>query len=55
MACVEVSRAALVTSGEGKVGMVVSSVYIAMFSLDTDYVFVEGDTTRNIIFDSVVY
>ena len=47
MACIEVSRTALVTTGKGKVGMVVASVDIVMFSLDPDHVFLEGDIMRN--------
>ena len=41
------SRTPLVTTCEGEVGMVVSSVDIVMFSFDPDCIFVEGEITRN--------
>ena len=37
----------LYKNGESGVGMVVASVEIIMFSLDLDYVFVEGEITGN--------
>ena len=48
------TRKALSETGEGKVGLVVASVEIVMFSLDTDYVFVEGDIKRSRVFVEIV-
>ena len=53
MAYIEVLRVVLVTTGEYVVGMLLTSVEAAMFSLDMDRVFVEGDIMRN-KFDGLV-
>ena len=38
------------TNGEGDIGMVMYLVEILMFSLDTKYGLVEGETMRNNVF-----
>ena len=55
MACIEVSRTALVTTGKGKVGMVVASVDIVMFSVDSGFMLLYVDIMRNKVFVGLVY
>ena len=50
MACIEVSRTDLVTTGEFSIWLVVDSVELVMFWLDLDNVFVGGDRMRNLSF-----
>ena len=47
MAWILVSMRALVAKVQGKVGMVVDSLDILMFSVDPDCFLVKGETTKN--------